>query len=689
MSFLHGVLHNIQPKLGQHKDTLDSALNSLKVTNDNGIAKYRAAIAAVEGCVRRYNNEVAASNSKVAVKRYEQKTLDVEFSETALSTAVKVEQAEKSINLKVQECQEHAKKFTNALDITIDKNALNNAISDLNATLKDKLESVRKTVEYESARLGRVKGQEHTEMTQAIKKIEEVMRALKSDVDCKIDTQVKLFVSKVREQVEPILAELKKISKSLHDYVAELGRWIDSANSAVDKALEMVKKILYEVNEEAVTNNPGRMKAAIDQIGIMINELVTAGNTGLDEVRKEVTEALKQVVLMNGKIMADLKGVRDGIIQGLSTYFDTLKSALESGIKEAGKDAWDSKKNGFTELKQKLGDELGHFEKAFGSVPEDAQKAVAYRIHNALHWISEATKKLNGETPDANKILDPIRSALSTKISGILDEQVGEEDGGVTVTLPKGPTQFQGYKSYVDQTQKNPPATSGNPEPIDGLLPKAIKNIRTQVQNALDDVGNINIHVEERLREVKDNLSLLCRAVKNAAETDPNSALKKLNELKNKYFTQPGKDANSIHKIHSNITNLRNELAEKPIQKTNDLLAYLTKAQNHYIKQLQEDVRKDIKQATDKLTTHARRQYAEALKFALRQFAAKVTGELRELPGEIDNDKHIGLKGFMEAFYGPNSGDNINKLKDGIDLRTVCHGLEKFLGPSTHISAGK
>ncbi|GBE62936.1 hypothetical protein, conserved [Babesia ovata] len=869
MSFLHGVLSNIQPKLGQHKDTLNIALNSLNNSNNNGITKYKAAIAAVADGVHTYNEKVAASND--AVKSVV--TTLREFSERALDTAIKVEHAEKSIDLKVEDCKKNAQTFITNIDTSRSDNPLNNAISDLNAKLKDKLENVRKTVAYESDRLGEVKGYEHTEMTQAIENVEKVMSTLKTNVDCKIDTQVKLFVTKVREQVEPILKELKKISKSLHDYVAELGRWIDNANSAVDKALEMAKKILYEVNEDAVTNNPGRMKAAIEQIDIMINQLVTAGNTGLDEVRKEVTAALTAVKTMDGQLKEDLHGVRGAISQAvgritekvqklgeqfpkisgapsnLNDIFEEIKKKVEEiqggqrpakglgSIKNGvngylgefsvnfadkvqewlddilGKEAvrrGEQKKTGYLEdyitdyIKEYIGDhqrdgipfkngkgapdeiikELREqFQKILGSEASEAGNLVHQKIQEAkgaveknieaIHVgcnmfatrlgeklytkvtdiVSAVEKAIHNGTPvtkksDLTYIVEVTLLALHSKarqagkelhsfaldktrvnrkesiaaeidkvvnMTSILFESVknahSKRTGGsweypaqavdqaisnVTETLNQqlklntdgnsvvieGTAEgvFRLYKLQVTQS-----TLTGDVNELEGTLPDAIKKIRTQVQSALDDVGNINIHVEERLREVKDKLSLLCRAVKNAAETDAESAVNKLKLLKSLINDNTvdikAKAQKGLNKIHSDLSNLRNELVDKPIDLTNKLLSYLTSAQNHYIKQLQEDVKKEVNSAQSKLTTHARRQYVEALKFALQQFADKVTEELEPLPGMFEQDKHIGLKGFMEAFYGANSGDNINKLKDAVDLRTVCHGFEKFLGP--------
>ncbi|GBE63022.1 hypothetical protein, conserved [Babesia ovata] len=307
MAFLHGVLSNIQPKLGQHKTQTDSAINSLKSTNNNGITKYKAAIAAVEEWVRRYNNEVAESNRKVAVKRYEQKTLDVEFSETALSTAVKVEHAEKSINAKLQECQEHAKKFTSALDITVTDNPLNNAINDLNAKLKDKLESVRKTVEYESGRLGRVKVQEEKVLEERKAEIKRVLEAMKCSVDKSVGEDITRILAELKRRVEEILEALKQSCK--HGWRAP-----KDINDIKNTDL---KRIYNEMNDSVtgkkrdIEDDAAKLVKWKEQLDTYINVTVKPQIAQLVET---ATQAVKQI---DAEIKKDLGRMEKSITEGL------------------------------------------------------------------------------------------------------------------------------------------------------------------------------------------------------------------------------------------------------------------------------------------------------------------------------------------------------------------------------------
>ncbi|GBE63189.1 hypothetical protein, conserved [Babesia ovata] len=107
-----------------------------------------------------------------------------------------VTEAERQINLKLEECKKYAETFITNLDTS--RSPHKESINDLNANLRDKLENVRRTVQYESARLGRVKGQEEKVWKATEAEIKKVLEELQTCVCSKIDTQVKLLVNKLK-----------------------------------------------------------------------------------------------------------------------------------------------------------------------------------------------------------------------------------------------------------------------------------------------------------------------------------------------------------------------------------------------------------------------------------------------------------------------------------------------------------
>ncbi|GBE63192.1 hypothetical protein, conserved [Babesia ovata] len=536
MSFLHGVLHNIKPKLGQHKDTLDSALNSLNNKNDNGIAKYRAAIAAVEGWVRRYNNEVAASNSKVsqqinllqvAVKRYEQKTLDVEFSETALSTAVKVEQAEKSINLKVQECQEHAKKFTSALNTTVDTNPLNNAISDLNAKLKDRLENVRRTVEYESGRLGRVKVQEEGEFTRTEQKIKDTLIALQNCVNNKISEDIKKLLDELTKMVQEILKELRNISRDLSQRINELQKWIKDADGIVDGAMSKVSGItngsVGSVNKDNIEKSVKEINTAFIQgkgyVESLVKSALTAVKTMDDELKQDlhgvrtqistavgrITEKVKELGgVINGKNNGEIKTIQ-ALVQYVQAQVGMIKNGKDGGIEGIASKYSTHIVSNLTELDSKVRNVTVKFIHAqaaelerkikmqLGSLPESVLKTTDAQGWQQRQNLDELKRRISQVT----------RNVTQNQSQQKIDEGKREIESLRTRILQAINSSNESWKKEIDGElqelqQQITPLRSPTPQ----LQPDQIKNLILKLQLCFERLSqlchNVDAYINER-----------------------------------------------------------------------------------------------------------------------------------------------------------------------------------------------
>ncbi|GBE63500.1 hypothetical protein, conserved [Babesia ovata] len=955
MAFLGGVLHSIQPKLGQHKGEINNALSTLKSTNLNGITKYKAAVAVVASGVRTYNVRVAASNESVKsvittlqgqVNENFKKAVSFILNDNGVSGAPTnysdkdVTEAERQINDKLQQCQQNATTFITNLDISnTSRSPHKESITDLNAKLKDTLENVRRTVEYESARLEGVKVQEEKVFENTKRQITDVLSNLNVRVDCSISEQVKLLVSKLKGKVDPILADLKGIDSKFAKNVFELEQWIANAEAAVKAALEKVEAVINEVDE---TKRKAKNKQEIETAAEFIRglsstlnddfalkneqfrkavEAIKSATEQLNQlhtsVKGEVTDKLGQIqqhldvkdTELKGKIKGEMKTyVEDIVFKNIRREVEKIKNGVQKDNGRSGVNGnsiekrWEELKEqimqlvgeingpgitddaepvdkyrGIKGIREKVKEFANSFNKrnfeavvkgwirmildkdevvkkaisayvsasepnAFNTayinesnkvIEEEGIKQIAHEIKEKLKndvitkavaafetvqsssTDNEITKSIRAVMKACDEFADKLNaelendtyssSGVNSFVWGIIeavDKKV--ENGGnsgkagkhmlrgvVLSILPalqssarrtaktlerftsdtKGQNlgfnlgssveaainsviaignEFdvsdrtgKGYgkrlndalaavKKQIDELHNNldtAPQRSRSTGPknilgedisasiatnvkwatVDPQLGKLLKDTadagiqkfheklqQEVVEKILDPVDKeVTKHEQsankaytdiiQRVNEITGGLFQMCNAIKQAASSDPQSAKAKLTELRDTYFKhyeKSKKDANeSIKKIHSQLSELRNELASKPLQSTEKLLSFIDTAAGQVTREMQRQVNTQVKQATDQLTTHARRQYVEALKFALRQFADKVTEELSELPGEIENDKHIGLKGFMEAFYGANSGDNINKLQDGIDLRTVCHGFEKFLGP--------
>ncbi|GBE63019.1 hypothetical protein, conserved [Babesia ovata] len=832
MSFLHGVLHSIQPKLGQHKGTLTSALTSLKNTNDNGISKYKAAIAAVEEWVRRYNNEVAESNRKVAVKRYEQKTLDVEFSETALSTAVKVEHAEKSINAKLQECQEHAKKFTSALDITVTDNPLNNAINDLNAKLKDKLESVRRTVAYEGGRLGVVKVQEEKVLEERKAEIKRVLEAMKCSVDKSVGEDITRILAELKRRVEEILEALKQVSKDLGQYVIELQTWMESAKKDINDIKNTDLKRIYNEMNDSVTgkkrdieDDAAKLVKWKEQLDTYINvtvkpqiaQLVETATQAVKQIdaeikkdlgrmEKSITEGLKPIVEKSGTFLQEFQKTRSTLqwtVQGVyedilnlwnitvhdrikdvygstsisarllqfigkgkafekvTTYFQLLDSHIMQHVKGAMTKLGNALGNGGSVFTVSLGSELtalhtdlealqnvvnGEVEELkFDVITGKLKTNLGIELKNIgmlnlgasvskiqdlipklgspqtlthgdlqslltdLANIAEAVSNHSAKVVKAviDKIIDQVRQEIQAVVGAIGDKTldfsqlVTDTNEKVTLKQLNGVQSVTGplsslpwlVKKFKDEIhtkltalqsttlpgvfKKNPP--TGKDIDVEGTLTDYASHKTSTLTPAVEaikgEAASIFVgHITQGLTAVSDNvtkhLKALCDGITEAAK----GVEKKLTEvIDDKIGNAPNIKRikeNTLQKIHHNLDKLQKRLECDPIKNADEFIKYVEKAETHYINELKRHTKKAAEDACNQLTTHARRQYVEALKFALQQFAEKVTEELRELPKEISDDLDQGHKKFMTTFHDTflTKVNGIKEIKSHISL---------------------
>ncbi|GBE59979.1 hypothetical protein, conserved [Babesia ovata] len=919
MSFLHGVLSNIQPKLGQHKDTLNDALTSLNNKDNNGIAKYRAAIAAVAGGVRTYNVRVAASNKSVKsvinklrddvndkfVKSVEyilREKIDAQGNKIE-PTERDVTDAERQINDKLQQCRKNAETFFTNLDVSdASRSTHKNAISDLNAKLKDKLESVRKTVEYESARLGRVKGQEGKVLKATEAEIKRVLEELQTCVCSKIDTQVKLLVNKLKEEINKILKTLKKLSEDLIQCVHRLGKWIEKADAAVKAAEQKLNEIIAHIDSSS-TIYPMQIRATAEQIRTQAHLAQAAGEEAKKQVAEKVKEALTAVKTMDDELKKDLHGVRENIKKAITNLAKTLDTnvkkdlgTLESGIRSAltehvknvlkainkevdkikGKenpgstglhgiknrvkeyaekyanggfdsivDGWleDILKNNMvvkkyfwqyvdmsgqqkfdsqyitidakavvfsktneiapiiknalkgvvsaafdafqdsqlnSDIKHNISKVKGSCEKLANEIEKrmendnfhesdarcfghgivtaiEAKVAPSYKgntsqiflfavvravlaalisaarraagdiesftlhdknghntnggniaamveaastaadglysnleqaqtkgsgaailastqdVNLAKYYVdrdvaAEVDKHIPGEGESGIKLNDKglmpqfhethqklLKGQIASATGGgsdVLEQQLPEASGE-KVNLKDNKAIFTNYRSHVGQDNID---TLTDVNELEGTLPDAIKEIRTQVTAAVGPLDGLQATLLGYATDVESRLSELCYAIKNAAELDPKSAKNKLEELRKTYFKQydsskPEDVKDSINKIHAELGLVRSKLQAEPIAELEKFLKDAETTEKRYVKELQRQVTSEVNSAQSKLTTHARRQYVEALKFLLTEFAKKVGNELHGLPDKIAADLQQGHKKFMKTFH--------------------------------------
>ncbi|GBE63460.1 hypothetical protein, conserved [Babesia ovata] len=299
MSFLHGVLSNIKPKLGLHSNEINEAIRLLEANKHSGKDGFNAAIGEVVQGVNKYNEGVKKSNQEVKeiMTKMQGYTRQEDGKLINGLHAIQVENnprdpelmfAYKDVNKALQECQAEATKFTDSLNISDTNNKHKDAVNDLNDTLKVKLNNLRSTIVYETGRLGKVQKQEEKQFEERTAKIAEVLKALGTQINKHICREIERFVEDLKPKVQKILDELKKIDKRLQEYVKELEAWIESALQVIKSAEEKFDEISAEANEEAVSKNP----AQIRQVAQELNTRLEGEIEELKKWREAATEAV-------------------------------------------------------------------------------------------------------------------------------------------------------------------------------------------------------------------------------------------------------------------------------------------------------------------------------------------------------------------------------------------------------------
>ncbi|CDR71461.1 hypothetical protein, conserved [Babesia bigemina] len=341
MGFLSGVLSNIKEHLGQHKNSLDDAINILNTNKHAGKNGFSVAIGKVVEGVGRYNKAVEQSNTSIknpirTLYKYvktEKGTLinglnAIQVPDDAAHDAV--EQAETQVRDKLTECQQAADTFNTAFNLRTQTD-MNKSITDLNDKIETKVRHSISNVKHESERLKALAQKEQSDLDATIKLISDALSGLGVEVKNEICKQVRDLVEHLKGRVQLIKLQLEDIDKSLKQYAKELQQWIENA----DKEVQAAKSEAVGIeNKKPGENNQRKLtevaKALADRSGVLCRYI--------DDVKKEfntkVKAALIEVQAMDGKLKEDLYKVKDAVnqqVEGIKSKIKNLNRILRYG----------------------------------------------------------------------------------------------------------------------------------------------------------------------------------------------------------------------------------------------------------------------------------------------------------------------------------------------------------------------
>ncbi|GBE63128.1 hypothetical protein, conserved [Babesia ovata] len=675
MSFLHGVLHNIQPKLGQHMNEISKAIDSLNLHKHSGKEGFNAAIGRVLEGVKQYNEGVKASNKKVSgqinlftgninmLQDTSNKILQErnERGEAMTYNADQVQKAVTQVDNKVAECLQHAKDF-------IDNITQNNEhVNDLSDDLKRNVISARDNIAYQRGELERIHRLQEQDRKALEQGVRERLQDLGKCVNTEIMERVKTLVEEIKKKGSAILDQLREIERKLWEYVQEFEAWIKQARNVIADAEKQVAVIEKEMNdpEPGQKNNKKDIDEAArtiqDNIGTLYEQfegvkekylktfkiLKGEDGTGADkdsvlgklselpgEVQAAVPHDFKTLTKHRGEW--DLNGkmelFRSQMQQNVGNYLRTLKEAVEAGIDAQNGSVAPGKTPALTSLdgNSELKSRLGYLGGLIESAKLDNQKeGLGYCIEVILYFLKSA-KQIDNKGWDkvTQRFGDGLGQAIGTAVTAV-DSRLGEL---LQKAIQAGIKRLQ-QEINVDVVAKF----------------DSIDNNFTQ----LDKLANsANKELAENTSTIMNKFGTLCYDIRSAAG-EPNGLKGKLKELSelidHAVISINGKDQKGLHEIKNEFGRLRTSLKDGAITLAEQLLGVeVPKFQKTCVTTLKDHVIQQVETAEQAITQDLRAKYVTFMKDQLTVFAEKCQTELNELPDEITADADKGAKGFMK-----------------------------------------
>ncbi|CDR71853.1 hypothetical protein, conserved, partial [Babesia bigemina] len=267
MGFLYQVLKDVSEKqpYSVGKTTLISATKEIRKEIWNGHEAFKRCIQKVTGKVSAYNMSVMNCND--SLKNLIEKLIDYSKTDGSLMKGVKSIDADKVTGTSGNDaqvyqteklllnCITYIKKFNSDIDTNKPQNKkIREALNDLNYKLRDKIDTARNVIKYETERLTKLSAKESDDLGTMKELISTKLENVKSCVNDNIDKDVKLLADRLKEAVKIILVLLEKIDTNLTKYVGELEACINSADSMINSAMEGMQKMERKEIGRSATN---------------------------------------------------------------------------------------------------------------------------------------------------------------------------------------------------------------------------------------------------------------------------------------------------------------------------------------------------------------------------------------------------------------------------------------------------
>ncbi|GBE59151.1 Extracellular matrix-binding ebh, putative [Babesia ovata] len=640
IQFLHSVFSDVrdnQPYVVGRPE-LSSVVGELEKTRWSGHHGFKHVVPKVASGLRKYNEDVKASNERV--KQLISELLDHVNPGGELLKRVNglqvdnvTEEEVKNAEGLVEECQKRADAFYNNMNTVA---STTSAIKDLNPTLRDKVMTAKKHMAQERKRLQNLTRKQLENYNAMVKVIRKALRELEDSVSKKIIDEIDALVEKLKRVVEKIRAKLVDTYLELGKYVDELEAWITEAKKFIAFADQNVKEILDEVDAEK-----GEKRKEIEE---NVNKI----NNGLDKETKDLQTWINNAEETRGKAERRAKEAFK-----ILSYYKNYKSREKTELAENIQKILDAKEQIVkinTELTINIGDLENWKNAADGliSVVISNSKDVRGKLSPEKNSGHDVGKQI-GEIVTANKKIDQANQNLATHL-GSLNEWKQQAKTVLQGAIQKATEVWTALD--VDDTGKDM-QLGKNIEAIisaNDLIKRANNDLNTEVQH----LGKWR----DAAKDVINKANKKCDDVLNKVDVSKNSG--------NDVVIQ--KQAAALQKKAAELLKAYEE-AHKAVQ------ALASKHVPAAIKDLESGMKEDLERLQQRIV--------QSMKTHVGLMLGEIQGEVKKIKGEKGSgDKNTGGAG-LEGIVTGLVGSYASVFKDNFE--SIVNGwLLKILGMDEH-----
>jgi len=546
---LQNAIENTTEKLKDDTNNMYNKLINITDALSTRIFNLEGLLTGTVNKLKEENSERLAADLDLANKIEEAKKLvNTEVSNALLKINEETQnrvKADNDINLKISTEVTKFENLYNSLNTKLDKE-----ISDIEATVKDNTDFIKKTSDEVQNRVDEINNTVNKEIQDRVKADVEILNKLKEEVNNRIEN-VKTLTEEINKEKDRIDAILKGTSTDL-DSFKEITEYVNKLKDSEDDVITGITKDISEAKKE-FTN----------KINQEIQDRAEADNKIQELINKEVDIRTKN----DQKILEDLNQEIQDRSDAINALHDNVINIKKELVKEI--------QNTNTAL-QNLTNFVNKVETDYKNADKALKENIDKNLKDVTDRITEVTKDLKNDIQNVIKITDDIKEDIHTKYTE-LSTKINLNKDNFANFLAGVPAEKQSLKAVYNNIDNVNNTLSQNINDLDKKLSTELKNTNAQlnqeIQKRAEDISEVNTQINKeiqiRSKEISDLTSKLSdeisdrKAIENDLKTEINKEIQartnQVQNLENKISAEVSDRKNEIAQVKTDLTNAINE----------------------------------------------------------------------------------------------------------------------------------